>query len=77
MTFEEWLKIGFDAGFCGPVVCSTHDGIPTSPDEDHEFNEGYDPCVHMIRVYEDVNTKTAVEENHAPSVWRASNAGLI
>ena len=76
MTFDEWLKVGFDAGFCGPSICITHDGLPTTADEDNELAE-FDPCVHIIRLYEDVDTKTAVEENHAPSMWRASNAGLI
>lgn len=76
MTFEEWHKLGFELGFCGPAVCIIHDGLPTTTDEDTELEE-HDPCVHVLRLYETVETKTAVEENHPPSVWRASNAGLI
>ena len=38
--------------------------------EDDEFNEGSDPCMHILRLYEDVDMKLAVEESHSPSVWR-------
>ena len=73
-TFDEWLQEGISLGFCGPAVCSTHDGVPTSADEDEEFETG-DPCIHVLRLYEDETVKQAVEENHAPSVWRATNSG--
>lgn len=73
-TFDEWLQEGISLGFCGPAVCSTHDGLPTSADEDKEFETG-DPCIHVLRLYEDETVKQAVEENHAPSVWRATNSG--
>lgn len=74
MTFDQWLKLGYDNGWCGPDVCETHDGLPTSAAEDEEFEES-DPCIHIIRLYVDAEHKTAVEENHAPSVWRATNKG--
>jgi hypothetical protein len=32
--------------------------------------------MHILRLYEDLEMKKAVEENHSPSVWRASNAGF-
>lgn len=69
LEFDEWMAYGLARGWAGPPVCSTHDGIPTSEAEDDEFEEG-DPCIHVIRLYEDAETKAAVEENHAPSVWR-------
>lgn len=75
MEFEDWLQIGYDNGWCGPPVCSTHDGIPTSSEEDTELEE-WDPCIHIIRLYEDYEQKTAVEAAHSPSQWRASNRGL-
>ena len=74
-TFDEWLQEGISLGFCGPTICNTHDGLPTSEQEDVEFEES-DPCIHILRLYEDKETKVAVEENHSPSVWRASNAGF-
>ena len=74
-SFDEWLQEGITLGFCGPTICYTHDGLPLTQEEDEQFEEG-DPCVHMLRLYEDRETKIAVEENHSPSVWRASNAGF-
>ena len=73
MDFEEWMKIGYDNGWVGPSVCSTHDGIPMTYDEELEFEEGADPCIHVLRLYEDKEVKLEVEDNHSPSVWRATN----
>lgn len=70
MELDEWLRYGMERNWCGPPVCSTHDGVPTSDSEESEFDEGSDPCIHVIRMYPDKETKLAVEINHAPSVWR-------
>jgi len=75
MTFDEWVKVGFDNGWVGAPICETHDGLPTTASEDEEFEEG-DPCVNIMRVYESTDVMTDVEANHSPSVWRASNAGM-
>lgn len=72
--FESWLRQGMEAGFIGPPVCQTHDGTPTSADEDEEWESG-DPCLHILRLYPDGETKAAVEANHSPSVWRRTNRG--
>ncbi len=75
-SFDDWLEYGMDQGWCGPAVCETHDGLPLSSSEEEEFFEqGLDPCIHVIRLYEDFETKFAVEENHAPSQWRKPNRG--
>lgn len=76
MDFEEWIKTGIENGWCGPAICYTHDGFPTSEHEDAEFEDGADPCMHVIRLYEDYNQKKSIEANHSPSVWRASNRGI-
>lgn len=76
MDFEAWLKRGYDQGWCGPPVCAMHDGVPTSEAEDNELMDGYDGCQHVLRLYESPEVKAAVEANHSPSVWRASNRGL-
>jgi hypothetical protein len=70
LTFDQWLNIGIEQGWCGPSVCSVHDGVPTSFFEDSEFDEGSDPCVFVVRLYEDAAMREAVEMNHSPSVWR-------
>lgn len=76
MTFDDWLKIGFDNGWVGAPVCDTHDGLPISEAEERKFEEGGDPCIHIMRLYDNLEDRLAVEENHSPSVWRATNAGL-
>jgi hypothetical protein len=75
MDFEKWLSIGIENGWAGPAVCYTHDGLPTSAEEDNQFEEE-DPCIHIIRLYDDVEQKHEVEQNHSPSVWRATNRGI-
>lgn len=75
MDFEEWLRAGIEAGWIGPTICYTHDGLPTSEAEDSDFEEG-DPCIHILRLYENSENKAAVEANHSPSVWRATNRGI-
>ena len=69
LTFEEWHKLGMEKGWVGPAICETHDGIPLTADEEDEFEEG-DPCIHILRLYDDDNTRLGVEYNHAPSTWR-------
>ena len=75
MDFEEWLRIGIENNWAGPAVCFTHDGLPTTRAEDEEFDNG-DPCIHIVRLYDDESQKREVEENHSPSVWRATNRGI-
>jgi hypothetical protein len=75
-NFDEWLQEGLSSGFCGPAVCYPHDGLPMTEEEDNQFFEGEDPCIHIIRLYEDLDVKAGVEANHSPSVWRASNSGF-
>jgi hypothetical protein len=70
MTFDEWLKIGIQESWVGPPVCSTHDGVPYSAAEEEEWDEGNDPCINILRLYEDSLQRLLVEENHSPSVWR-------
>lgn len=70
ISFALWRDIGLINGFISPPVCYTHDGLPTSAEEDEMFEDGDDPCIHIIRLYESVEHKQAIEENHSPSVWR-------
>jgi hypothetical protein len=75
LNFKQWLEYGYKKNWCGPPVCEIHDGLPTSIFEDEEFYDGSDSCVHIVRLYEDNEMKQAVEANHSPSNWRASNFG--
>ena len=75
MNFDEWIKIGYDLGYCSPPVCSVHDGPPTTATEDEQWEEGEDPCLHIVRLYNNIEEKKSVEANYAPASWRASNLG--
>lgn len=71
MDLEDWLELGYKLGIAGPLVCSTHDGVPMTLDEEHEFETGGDPCIFVVRPYDSLEEKVEVEKNHSPSVWRA------
>lgn len=75
LTAEEWVEYGIKRGWCGPPVCATHDGVPTTEDEDIEM-EQYDPCITVIRLYDDEMMRDEVEQNHSPSVWRKGSFNL-
>lgn len=72
VSFDEWMEFGIRVGFCGPPVCYTHDGIPTTEEEDATWAEGNDPCMHIVRMYEDADMKKKILDNHSPSNWRDS-----
>ena len=73
--FEQWLKFGWQQGWISGPVCVIHDGVPFSAEEDNDFEEDGEPCVHMFRLYENDHVKAAVEDNFAPAIWRATNLG--
>lgn len=68
MDYEEWFSIGREQGFISPAICSTHDGMPMSDDEMNEFENGDDPCIHILRLYEDKQKRDEVEKN--VPIWR-------
>ena len=72
---EAWLKYGWEKGWCGPPVCYACDGVPMTAEEDNSWGEGYDTCLHILRLYEAAEDARAVSENHSPTQWRASNRG--
>lgn len=68
MDYEEWFSIGREQGFISPAICSTHDGTPMSDDEMNEFENGDDPCIHILRLYETKEKRDEVEKN--VPIWR-------
>ena len=50
LTFEQWLAYGERKGYCTPQFCQTHDTAPMSDGEAAEWEEGGDPCVHVVRL---------------------------
>jgi hypothetical protein len=77
MTFDEWIKMGYDMGYCSPPVCTTHDGIPTTATEDEAWEDRIDVCLHIACLYSSVEEKKSIEANYLPSTWRASDLGWI
>lgn len=70
--FQEWLSTGIAAGFCGPIVCATHDSIPTTAGEDELiWDHGEDICIPCIRPYASILERKEVEANHGPTQWRS------
>jgi hypothetical protein len=52
MTFEEWLTYGVTEGWVSMGVCETHDGVPMTPEEQDADEDGWDPCIPGLRVWE-------------------------
>ena len=50
MNFDEWLKYGIDHQYCSEQFCDTHDGPPMHESEELAWEEGGDPCLHMVRL---------------------------
>jgi hypothetical protein len=50
LSFAAWLQTGIEAGYCSEAVCNTHDGLPSTPEEDAEWEDGGDPCVPAVRL---------------------------
>lgn len=51
MDFDEWLAYGIDHKWCLYPTCYMHDGVPTTNAEAEELEEGYDPCMHVVRLF--------------------------
>ena len=62
-SFDEWLRYGYNKGWCGPDVCYSYDGLPSSVEDDAACDDGGDRCVYIIRLYEDWTVKASVEED--------------
>jgi hypothetical protein len=63
VSIGEWLEQGQANGYASHVFCEIHDGAPLSEEEEAEFDDGGDPCVPMIRVYEYPEDQQAVSDN--------------
>ncbi len=75
MDFDTWAKVGYEAGWCSPPVCYSHDGVPMTATEIEELDAGEEPCLHVIRLYESMDQKKGCEAQNPAAVWRATNQG--
>ena len=69
MTFDEWMQIGIEQKWVLPATCFSHDGVPTSEEEDKQFEKGFDPCIHVVRVCDPVDWLD-IYNNTASMGWR-------
>lgn len=51
-TVHEWLELGVANGWCSPPTCGMHDGTPFTEDESERFEDGWDPCVPIVRLFD-------------------------
>ena len=50
MNQQEWIEMGVDKGWCAPMVCETHEGLPMTEAERLDWEEGFDPCLFALRL---------------------------
>lgn len=48
--YDEWLARGMERGWV-EGACGTHDLPPMTSDEQKQFEEGYDPCIPVLRAW--------------------------
>jgi hypothetical protein len=51
VTPGEWLELGVREGWVSEPACATHDGVPTNDEEDGLLEEGFDPCLPVVRLW--------------------------
>jgi hypothetical protein len=49
--FIAWHRFGVFMGWIGPAECETHLGLPLTPTEQAEFEDGSDPCIYALRLF--------------------------
>lgn len=52
---RDWLIAGIEAGYISDPFCDSHEGPPLTDDEAQDYEEGGDPCLHCVRLWEDHN----------------------
>lgn len=50
ISFDEWLKFGYDKGWTSDVFCDTHEGPPLTDEESEEWENGGDPCSFHVKL---------------------------
>lgn len=52
LDFWEWVEYGVKNKWIEKPVCYNHDILPTTTAEDEDMEEGGDPCIQVIRVWD-------------------------
>jgi len=56
MSRQDWLELGIAAGYCSEPECQTHNMIEMTEDEQAFFEDGGDPCVPVVRLWNEGET---------------------
>lgn len=52
MAFMSWITHGMHFGYISPPFCGQHtEGVPPTPEEQEMQEQGEDPCIYVIRLY--------------------------
>lgn len=51
MTQGEWLAMGIENKWCTEVACYTHDMLDLTDEEASSFDEGFDDCLPVVRLW--------------------------
>lgn len=55
LSFDDWLRLGVEAGWVTPEFCLTHDGVPYTVEEEEAADDPEaldDHCVFALRLLE-------------------------
>lgn len=74
MTFDEWYETGRANGWCSPARCTMHEAMFITAEEEYEIDEGGDPCIVMMRLYDDDEQRLAVEAHDSAAVYEHHGA---
>lgn len=75
MTKADWLRIGYEQGWCSPQVCAMHDGIPEHDLENDMIADGEEVCQWIVRTFVDKEQRDAVMEDCLHAQARAAEFG--
>lgn len=64
MTVDDWIQMGVDNGWCTPSHCVIHDGYALTVKESEDLEQGFDPCIHVLRLCWDKEEQQAVVDNN-------------
>lgn len=57
---HQMLQALIEWGLLSEPVCNTHNGLPCTEEEDAEWEDGYDPCIPAVRIWEEAWTDLTV-----------------
>jgi hypothetical protein len=73
---EQWLADGKTAGYVvSDVCCGMHDGAPLTTAEELAIDDGYDPCVPIVRLADEPGEPYIKRFGPSPGAEEPPNCG--